>query len=163
MLAALSVVGAVGSGWGVHSIWLVCPTSVSTESVGLTVFRGCYEFRYDHSPGTMPPGTSPYFYYGQVKVTPRNPIPRWDWRRFEWSTAISGPGGDWMFKAAVPSWLPSLLLLSLAAYAWRGPLRASARRRAGRCTRCNYDRRGLVDPANTACPECGLGATSGQR
>ncbi len=42
-----------------------------------------------------------------------------------------------------------------------GPLRRRRRRRAGRCTRCAYDRAGL--PVDSVCPECGQAAPSNPR
>lgn len=65
-----------------------------------------------------------------------------------------------MFKSSpplsryfVPLWAPTLLLALVNIWLWRTVLFASASRRAGLCTNCSYDRRG-IDPTSR-CPECG--------
>jgi hypothetical protein len=158
VLAALSVVGAVGSGWCTHMLWRLRSDAFTTDSGGVAVYRGCYELHINHYAGALATATQPGWYLLDLNLNVGEPVPRWTWLRFGVETNTSG--GTSERSALFPTWLPALLLLSLTAYAWRGPLRRNARRRAGRCIRCNYDRRGLVDPANTACPECGLWVAS---
>jgi hypothetical protein len=51
--------------------------------------------------------------------------------------------------------LNTIFYAALAWILWQIPLalRRHRRRRAGRCTRCNYDLKGL--PPGSPCPECG--------
>jgi hypothetical protein len=64
-------------------------------------------------------------------------------------------GGTTVTSGVLPLWIP------FAAFAFPTAIlfhrdRPSARRRAGRCVKCGYDRAGLVPGA--VCPECGAAA-----
>jgi hypothetical protein len=153
VLAALAVAGAVASGWCTHRLSHMRPTATGTSFVGVTVDRGCYEYEWCRYVGAIAFGAPPGWYFENINVYAVAPLPRWQWLRFDWATNTYPPSGTREFTAAIPAWLPPVLLLAVTAFAWRGSLRRARRRRAGCCAACNYDRRGL--PATTACPECG--------
>lgn len=94
---------------------------------------------------------------------PLKDMPAYDWwifseygARWRWGGGCSVP---WFTKptyhtGAMPLWLPTLTLAVPVALMWRSDwLLVARRRRAGACTACGYDRRGLDRTA--ACPECG--------
>lgn len=53
----------------------------------------------------------------------------------------------------IPMWIPSLAVMLLALFAWRVDLLAHCRAKLNLCTRCGYDRAGILKDAK--CPECG--------
>jgi hypothetical protein len=136
----------------------------------VSVDRGCYEYRSSRYAGAIGGGPFPGWNFDDLNKYISDPVPRWRWLRIDWRTATHTPPTSWRtttytpatsreFNVVIPTWAPALLLLALAAAAWRGPLRRRSRRRAGRCVQCSYDRRGLPDPASAPCPECGAPAT----
>jgi hypothetical protein len=159
VLAALAVAGAVASGWCMYALAYVrltpttAPATPATVMTGvmLSVDRGCYEYTSARF-GAHVAGIRPGWHFNDL-TTRGGDVPRWRWLQFNWSSATSRE-----FTAVIPTWAPALLLLALAAAAWRGPLLRRSRRRAGRCVQCSYDRRGLPDPSSTPCPECGAPA-----
>jgi len=66
---------------------------------------------------------------------------------FKWQTLGSG------WDLVVPLWAPVLLAVLVTAAAWRRDAFAKRIERAGHCSKCGYDRRGL--PTDSLCPECG--------
>jgi hypothetical protein len=78
----------------------------------------------------------------------RNP-PRY--HLWDWAAPWRKQGGN-TYTLGVPTWFAVAVAGLLAALLWR--LESRSRRRAGLCTSCGYDRRGLVG-GDAACPECG--------
>ncbi|HMN42883.1 MAG TPA: hypothetical protein PKE29_18735 [Phycisphaerales bacterium] len=62
-----------------------------------------------------------------------------------------GHGSAWV--VVVPLWALVLMMAFVTAVAWHLDTLAHRRAHAHHCTKCNYDRAGLV--AGAACPECG--------
>ncbi|MGE3109561.1 MAG: hypothetical protein AB7G11_11215 [Phycisphaerales bacterium] len=81
-------------------------------------------------------------------------LSRWDeWRlgRTGWYTTTGA--GETSRVVSIPLWLVAVVVAIPAGVSSLAALRAARRRRRGRCIRCGYDRRGLIDQA--PCPECG--------
>lgn len=78
----------------------------------------------------------------------------WNWKFRRIFTARTTP--DWIDAKDIPIWMILAPLLMGTTGLWWGRLKRLGRHRAGQCSFCGYDRRGLAGDAK--CPECGKGS-----
>jgi hypothetical protein len=109
-------------------------------------------------------------FYHEFHVMGGAPVPGWHIDRdLGWTLGLSGtdvrscPGIRWAWEASwkaihVSAVYPALLASLPAALLWYVDRRRFG---PGRCTKCGYDRRGLVGGADAKCPECGTVPTRG--
>lgn len=134
-LTALVSVGLLATIWIHVSTWTSTWQRVSLES-------GAFVYEERAIQGGFIAYTGDRSYVGRIVVLRAN-HPRmilWYDKRLAYGL------NPWEY----PLWPVVVLLAAATAFAWRARRHA---RRCGLCTKCGYDRRGLVH--DTACPECG--------
>jgi hypothetical protein len=151
-LPALLLTGALvaSAGWSIQRRWH-----------GISLERGTYhsgEVQLDH-------GVLRWELHGE------RPVPGFfddlvDWSSFEsgygllegWDLlpVIRGEDDGVFARGEVRLPLPWLVVTAPTVLMWIGVWRRRGRGRAGCCSGCGYDRKGLAQEA--ACPECGAGA-----
>jgi hypothetical protein len=82
---------------------------------------------------------------------------------------VSPASGPWRWRpwwftpgtfVVLPLWLPLVIVGVPTSFLWYRARPSAARRHAGLCPKCGYDRRGI--DAARPCPECGAAPTAGR-